>query len=432
MSLSAVLPAAAPSPTPSESDPVVPTLQDAQESATNAAGWVEENWSDLAGDRAADPADPGDRGGAAVGGAAGHHQADRPDEPHRARRSTAPRSAGCWSTPSGAGSAREAIGSVLRSVASFLILGTAALMILGTFEINLAPLLASAGVAGVAIGFGARNLVTDFLSGVFMILEDQYGVGDTIDAGVASGEVIEVGPAGDQAARRQRRDLVRPQRRGQADRQPQPGLGDRRRGRHGRASTRTWTGSARSSSEVAETTGQGGAVERAPVGPGGGAGPGRGAAGLDGGAGLGEDDAGQGARPWSGSCAGGSSAPSTRRASASWAAPPAPRGRLRPPTRRPGWPPRPRYANPASPQSTARVPAAGRRTSRSNRRRAARAAPGLTGCRPFPCRPLDAPFAPGLRSSAIRQETFLTVTAGLGGTPDGRPAPAAEKLGQSR
>jgi small conductance mechanosensitive channel len=87
----------------------------------------------------------------------------------------------------------QAIGSVLRSVASFLIIGTAALMVLGTFEINLAPLLASAGVAGVAIGFGARNLVTDFLSGVFMILEDQYGVGDTIDAGVASGEVIEVG-----------------------------------------------------------------------------------------------------------------------------------------------------------------------------------------------------------------------------------------------
>ncbi|GLF93667.1 mechanosensitive ion channel family protein [Streptomyces yaizuensis] len=87
----------------------------------------------------------------------------------------------------------EAIGSVLRSVASFLILGTAGLMILGAFEIDLAPLLASAGVAGVAIGFGARNLVTDFLSGVFMILEDQYGVGDSVDAGVASGEVIEVG-----------------------------------------------------------------------------------------------------------------------------------------------------------------------------------------------------------------------------------------------
>ncbi|MGW1194242.1 mechanosensitive ion channel family protein [Streptomyces sp. NPDC002536] len=87
----------------------------------------------------------------------------------------------------------EAIGSVLRSVASFLIMGTAALTVLSVLKINLAPLLASAGVAGVAIGFGARNLVTDFLSGVFMILEDQYGVGDEIDAGVATGTVIEVG-----------------------------------------------------------------------------------------------------------------------------------------------------------------------------------------------------------------------------------------------
>jgi small conductance mechanosensitive channel len=87
----------------------------------------------------------------------------------------------------------EAIGSVLRSVASFVILGTAALTVLSVLQINLAPLLASAGVAGVAIGFGARNLVTDFLSGVFMILEDQYGVGDVIDAGVASGTVVEVG-----------------------------------------------------------------------------------------------------------------------------------------------------------------------------------------------------------------------------------------------
>ncbi|WP_439145326.1 mechanosensitive ion channel family protein [Streptantibioticus silvisoli] len=87
----------------------------------------------------------------------------------------------------------EAIGSVLRSVASFVILGTAVLTVLPILHINLAPLLASAGVAGVAVGFGARNLVTDFLSGVFMILEDQYGVGDVIDAGVASGTVIEVG-----------------------------------------------------------------------------------------------------------------------------------------------------------------------------------------------------------------------------------------------
>ena len=172
------------------SDPT--TLKDAQEQATNAASWVEQNWSTWLGiglrillivvvaavlrvairraitkliermNRTAQAVD-----GTALGGLLVNVE-------RRRQRS-------------------QAIGSVLRSVASFVILGTAALMILGTFQINLAPLLASAGVAGVAIGFGARNLVTDFLSGVFMILEDQYGVGDSIDAGVASGEVVEVG-----------------------------------------------------------------------------------------------------------------------------------------------------------------------------------------------------------------------------------------------
>lgn len=185
MSLSALL-AAAPSPEPGGS------LDDAARQAGDAAGWVEENWSTWLNtglrivliaaiaialriairrtltkliermNRSAQAVE-----GTALGGLLVNAE-------RRRQRS-------------------EAIGSVLRSVASFLILGTAALMILGAFQINLAPLLASAGVAGVALGFGARNLVTDFLSGVFMILEDQYGVGDTIDAGVASGEVIEVG-----------------------------------------------------------------------------------------------------------------------------------------------------------------------------------------------------------------------------------------------
>ena len=185
MFLSAVL-AAAPSPEP------VGSLGDAAEQAGNAAGWVEENWSTWLNtglrilliaaiavvlryairraltnliermNRSAQAVE-----GTAIGGLLVNAE-------RRRQRS-------------------EAIGSVLRSVTSFLILGTAALMILGAFQINLAPLLASAGVAGVALGFGARNLVTDFLSGVFMILEDQYGVGDQIDAGVASGEVIEVG-----------------------------------------------------------------------------------------------------------------------------------------------------------------------------------------------------------------------------------------------
>ncbi|MEU6093503.1 mechanosensitive ion channel family protein [Streptomyces sp. NPDC047079] len=184
---------AAPAPSPSQTTaPAVPTLQDAQQSATNAASWVEQNWSTWLAiglrvvlilvvaavlrvvvrraitkliermNRTVQAVD-----GTALGGLLVNAE-------RRRQRS-------------------QAIGSVLRSVASFLIMGTAALMVLSTFQINLAPLLASAGVAGVAIGFGARNLVTDFLSGVFMILEDQYGVGDVIDAGVASGEVIEVG-----------------------------------------------------------------------------------------------------------------------------------------------------------------------------------------------------------------------------------------------
>ncbi|GAA3866636.1 mechanosensitive ion channel family protein [Streptomyces sedi] len=87
----------------------------------------------------------------------------------------------------------EAIGSVLRSTASVAILGTAALMVLSQLGIQLGPLVASAGIIGVAIGFGARNLVTDVLSGMFMLLEDQYGVGDTIDAGEVTGVVLEIG-----------------------------------------------------------------------------------------------------------------------------------------------------------------------------------------------------------------------------------------------
>jgi small conductance mechanosensitive channel len=59
--------------------------------------------------------------------------------------------------------------------------------------VNLAPLIASAGIVGVALGFGAQNLVKDFIAGLFMLLEDQYGVGDVVDFGEASGTVEAVG-----------------------------------------------------------------------------------------------------------------------------------------------------------------------------------------------------------------------------------------------
>jgi hypothetical protein len=83
----------------------------------------------------------------------------------------------------------RALGSVLRSAASVTIFSIAGVVILGDLGINLAPLLASAGVVGIAIGFGAQNLVRDYLAGIFMLVEDQYGVGDVITVGGATGTV---------------------------------------------------------------------------------------------------------------------------------------------------------------------------------------------------------------------------------------------------
>jgi small conductance mechanosensitive channel len=83
----------------------------------------------------------------------------------------------------------ETIGAVLRSVVAALIWATAFVMILDTLDVNLAAIGIGASIIGVAVGFGAQSLVKDFISGVFMIVEDQYGVGDVIDTGVASGTV---------------------------------------------------------------------------------------------------------------------------------------------------------------------------------------------------------------------------------------------------
>jgi small conductance mechanosensitive channel len=85
------------------------------------------------------------------------------------------------------------LGSLLRSITTFAIASIAVLTVMALLGLPLGPLLASAGVGGVALGFGAQSLVKDFLSGVFMIFEDQYGVGDVIDTGEAIGTVDEVG-----------------------------------------------------------------------------------------------------------------------------------------------------------------------------------------------------------------------------------------------
>ncbi|WKG04669.1 mechanosensitive ion channel family protein [Mycolicibacterium sp. HK-90] len=87
----------------------------------------------------------------------------------------------------------QTIGSVLKSTTSIVLLVWMVLAALSVLGVNIAPFIASAGVVGLAIGFGAQNLVRDFVSGVFMLLEDQYGVGDNVDLGEVSGEVQSVG-----------------------------------------------------------------------------------------------------------------------------------------------------------------------------------------------------------------------------------------------
>jgi small conductance mechanosensitive channel len=83
------------------------------------------------------------------------------------------------------------MGAILKSTSTFVIFTLALLTVMATLGLPLGPLLASAG-GGVALGFGAQSLVKDFLSGIFMILEDQYGVGDVIDTGEAIGTVEDV------------------------------------------------------------------------------------------------------------------------------------------------------------------------------------------------------------------------------------------------
>ena len=83
----------------------------------------------------------------------------------------------------------ESIGSLLRSLVTFVVFGLAAIMILELLGIDAAASLASAGVLAIAIGFGAQSVVADMFAGIFMLTEDQFGVGDRIDAGPVNGFV---------------------------------------------------------------------------------------------------------------------------------------------------------------------------------------------------------------------------------------------------
>jgi small-conductance mechanosensitive channel len=83
----------------------------------------------------------------------------------------------------------KTMGDLLKSVLTGILIAIVGTMILSEVGVNIAPIIASAGILGLALGFGAQSMVKDFLSGVFMIFEDQYGVGDVVDLGEASGTV---------------------------------------------------------------------------------------------------------------------------------------------------------------------------------------------------------------------------------------------------
>jgi small conductance mechanosensitive channel len=83
----------------------------------------------------------------------------------------------------------KTMGDLLKSVITGVLVAVFGTMILAQVGVNIAPIIASAGILGIALGFGAQSLVKDFLSGVFMIFEDQFGVGDVVDVGEATGTV---------------------------------------------------------------------------------------------------------------------------------------------------------------------------------------------------------------------------------------------------
>jgi len=78
---------------------------------------------------------------------------------------------------------------VFKSVITFVVVAIVGTMVLSEVGVDIAPIIASAGIIGIALGFGAQSLVKDFLAGIFIFIEDQYGVGDVVDVGEANGTV---------------------------------------------------------------------------------------------------------------------------------------------------------------------------------------------------------------------------------------------------
>lgn len=87
----------------------------------------------------------------------------------------------------------ETIGSLLNSIVGVLVAVITIMYVLQNLDVNIAPLLTSVGILGVAIGFGAQQLIRDFLAGIFITIEDQYGIGDIIETSEVVGVVESMG-----------------------------------------------------------------------------------------------------------------------------------------------------------------------------------------------------------------------------------------------
>lgn len=87
----------------------------------------------------------------------------------------------------------ETVGSLLNSILTALVVVVTGSYVLLAFNVNVAPLLTSIGIVGIAIGFGCQQLIRDFLAGIFITIEDQYGIGDVIETAEVVGTVESVG-----------------------------------------------------------------------------------------------------------------------------------------------------------------------------------------------------------------------------------------------
>ena len=86
----------------------------------------------------------------------------------------------------------ETLGNIIVSIGNIVVYAIILFMILNLFGVDIRPILAGAGVIGLAIGFGAQSLVKDFVSGLFILVENQYGIGDKVKIGSSEGKVIRI------------------------------------------------------------------------------------------------------------------------------------------------------------------------------------------------------------------------------------------------